>query len=308
MLAGEDVEDGLNRDALGVVGDTDDHQDLLGFGEPEERRFIGSGPARLDVLGEPDDLMSALGKTRVEAGRSGARKRDVLAPGHAQRQVRDRKLNWPLGREHVPGPSYDRIAWCDQEVLGYLVGCRDGGQVHELGLRDEPRLAHLGCEASAGSGPLRYPADPLGIAGELVLGPVKTRAGRRDLPLLGLADEALMIRRGVQFPDCERFGDAWTDNGMVFTTRTGLPIEPRNLNRSFERICDSNGIRRVRMHALRHTAASLLKAPGVPAKDVQVILGHAHVSTTNQIYTHVDQVAIREAIAKLNRPLGGDDE
>ncbi len=51
------------------------------------------------------------------------------------------------------------------------------------------------------------------IAGKLVLGPVKTRAGRRDLPLLGLADEALMIRRGVQFLDCERFGDAWTDYG-----------------------------------------------------------------------------------------------
>jgi integrase len=94
----------------------------------------------------------------------------------------------------------------------------------------------------------------------------------------------------------------------VFTTKSGLPVEPRNLNRSFERICDDNGIRRVKVHALRHTTASLLKALGVPAKDAQVILGHAHASTTNQIYTHVDQAAMRDAITKLNRLLGGSDD
>lgn len=146
------------------------------------------------------------------------------------------------------------------------------------------------------------------IKGKLIIGPVKTRAGKRDLPLLGLADEALMIRRGVQFLDAERLGRAWTDTGLVFTTRTGLLVEPRNLNRSFYRICDGNGIRRVKVHALRHTTASLLKALGVPAKDAQVILGHAHASTTNQIYTHVDQAAMRDAITKLNRLLGGSDE
>ena len=144
------------------------------------------------------------------------------------------------------------------------------------------------------------------IKGKLLIGPVKTRAGKRDLPLLGLADDALMIRRGTQFLDCERHGSAWTDTGLLFTTKTGLPVEPRNLNRSFERICDRGGIRRVRVHALRHTTASLLKNLGVPPKDAQVILGHAHVSTTEQIYTHVDEAAKRAAIDGLNRLLSGD--
>ena len=117
-----------------------------------------------------------------------------------------------------------------------------------------------------------------------------------------------MIRRGTQFLDAERLGSAWTDAGLVFTTRTGLLVEPRNLNRSFDRICADNGIRRVTVHALRHTTASLLKALGVPPKDAQVILGHAHASTTEQIYTHGGQAALREAIAKLNRLFGGDGE
>jgi integrase len=100
----------------------------------------------------------------------------------------------------------------------------------------------------------------------------------------------------------------WTDTALVFTTRTGLPVEPRNFNRSFARVCDDNGIRRVKVHVLRHTTASLLKALGVPPKDAQVILGHANASTTNQIYTHVDEAAKREAITRLNRLLGGTDE
>jgi integrase len=39
-----------------------------------------------------------------------------------------------------------------------------------------------------------------------------------------------------------------------------------------------------------------------------VILGHAHASTTNQIYTHADEAAKRDAITKLNRLPGGSDD
>ena len=108
-----------------------------------------------------------------------------------------------------------------------------------------------------------------------------------------------MTRRGTQFLDCERLGSAWTDTDLVFTTMSGLPVEPRNLNRSFARICNTAGIRLIRVHDLRHTTATLLKALKVPPKDAQVILGHAHVSTTNQIYTHVDEAAKRDALGKL---------
>jgi integrase len=145
------------------------------------------------------------------------------------------------------------------------------------------------------------------IQGKLHIGPVKTRAGNRDLPLLGLARNALAARREAQNADRARLGTAWADTGLVFTTRTGQPVEPSNLVRSFRRICEVNGVRRIRVHALRHTTASLLKQLGVPARDAQVILGHAHVTTTQQIYTHVDEVARRDALTRLNRLLGGSE-
>jgi integrase len=91
----------------------------------------------------------------------------------------------------------------------------------------------------------------------------------------------------------------------VFTTRSGLPIEPRSLVRSFRRICDRSNIRVIKVHHLRHTTASLRKKLHVAPRDAQMILGHAHISTTMQIYTHVDQVARDDALAGLNKLLGG---
>ncbi|MFY9891732.1 MAG: site-specific integrase [Streptosporangiaceae bacterium] len=145
------------------------------------------------------------------------------------------------------------------------------------------------------------------INGELHIGPVKTRVGARDLPLLGLASAALTARRTAQDADRTRLGSAWPETGLVFTTRTGRPVEPRNLVRSFTRLCDADGVRKIRLHALRHTTTSLLKDLGVPPRDAQVILGHSHITTTQQVYTHVDEAARLDAITKLNKLLGGTE-
>ncbi len=55
----------------------------------------------------------------------------------------------------------------------------------------------------------------------------------------------------------------------MFTTRTGRPVELRNLVRSFARICKDHGIRLIAVHAIRHTVATLLKALKVPPRDAQ---------------------------------------
>jgi integrase len=146
------------------------------------------------------------------------------------------------------------------------------------------------------------------VSGELWLGPIKTSAGRRDLPLLPIACDALVMRREAQATDQDTLGRAWQDNGLVFTTRTGRPVEPRNLVRSFHRICDSNELRVIAVHHLRHTAATLLKNLGVPARDAQIILGHSRLAVTLEIYTHEDRQAHREALGKISDVLRLDGQ
>ena len=99
----------------------------------------------------------------------------------------------------------------------------------------------------------------------------------------------------------------WRDSGLVFTTRSGLPVEPRNLVRSFRRICDDHKIRVITVHHLRHTTASLVKKLHVPPRDAQMISGHAQFTTTMQVYTYVDEEARAEALAGLNDLLTPDD-
>jgi integrase len=144
------------------------------------------------------------------------------------------------------------------------------------------------------------------VDGELRIGPVKTSAGRRDLPLLAYAEEALVIRRDAQANDQAELGRAWQDAGLIFTTRTGRPIEPRNLVRSFQRICSAHGLRVIKVHHLRHTTATLLKNLGVPARDAQLILGHSRLAVTQEIYTHEDRQAQRDALTKISLALRAD--
>jgi integrase len=95
-------------------------------------------------------------------------------------------------------------------------------------------------------------------------------------------------------------GRDWPETGLVFTTRTGRPVEPRNFGRSFRRICDDHKVRLIKVHPLRHTVGFLLKDPKVPARDAQTILGHTRISTTLEIYTDTDDEARREALTRLH--------
>lgn len=95
-------------------------------------------------------------------------------------------------------------------------------------------------------------------------------------------------------------GSAWPATDQVFTTRTGRPVEPRNLVRSFRRICDDNKLRTIKVHHLRHVVASLPKDLRVPARDAQAILGHRRISTMLEVYTNVDEQARLDALTRLH--------
>jgi len=138
------------------------------------------------------------------------------------------------------------------------------------------------------------------VRGELQLGPVKTRAGQRSLPLLDLARQALAAQIDRQAGYRANMGRARPDTNLVFTTRTGRPVEPRNFVRSFRRICDDHDIRVITVHHVRHTVASLLKDLRVPARDAQAILGHTRISTTLEIYTDSADDAKYDALTRLH--------
>lgn len=134
------------------------------------------------------------------------------------------------------------------------------------------------------------------IRGELQVGPVKTNAGKRDLPLLAPVREALNQLQATT-------EDVETTSDLVFLSNDGNPIWPRNFVRTFQHIRERAGLRRIKLHHLRHTAATLLKNAGVPARDAQLILGHASIITTQQLYQHGDVATQKAALDRVGRVL-----
>ncbi|MFG2194458.1 tyrosine-type recombinase/integrase [Streptomyces sp. NPDC048639] len=126
---------------------------------------------------------------------------------------------------------------------------------------------------------------------------------RRAVPLPAMCIAPLRWHRMRQAEAKQRAGDAWTDEGYVFATRTGRPVEPRNVYRSFTRVAESAGLRVIRLHDARHGCATLLTAAGVAPRVVMEILGHSQISITMDVYTHVVQDTQREAISHMDRLL-----
>ena len=108
------------------------------------------------------------------------------------------------------------------------------------------------------------------IGSELKLIDPKSKKSVRIIPL---PDFIIPILRNYHF-----------GNAVIFETNTGNFIDPRNIDRAWERFLRRHCIPYLKFHALRHTYASLLFKEGATLKEVQELLGHADLKTTEKIY------------------------
>ena len=120
------------------------------------------------------------------------------------------------------------------------------------------------------------------------IGEPKTKNSRRVIRLSGAAVEALRGHLSRQLGEMERMGSLYRPGGLVFATEVGTIINPSNVrNRSLRLLLKAAGLRPVRFHDLRHTCATLLLSKNVNPKSVSEMLGHASVSITLDVYSHL---------------------
>jgi integrase len=112
-------------------------------------------------------------------------------------------------------------------------------------------------------------------------------ASRRTADLLQRTAEALRSHRKRQMEEQPTVGAQWTDNGLVFTTTIGTPLDAQKIvNRHFKPLLKRAGLPDIRWHDLRHTYATLLLSRGTHPTYVQKSLGHASVQLTLDRYSH----------------------
>lgn len=129
---------------------------------------------------------------------------------------------------------------------------------------------------------------------ELVIEPkLKNQSSRRTMPLIPHIEEMLLEEKKKQEHYRKLCGKSYSTefDGYVCRKSTGELIRPNCFSEHFRRMLEKHQLRKIRLHDLRHTCASLLLKNGVHMKQIQEWLGHSSYNTTLQIYAHTFQAA-----------------
>jgi len=144
---------------------------------------------------------------------------------------------------------------------------------------------------------------------------LKTKGSRRLLRLPGFVIERFLTHRKQQLERRMKCGAQWRDDGFIFAARWGGPLDPRNAQRLYDKIVKEAGVRRRRLHDLRHSAASLQFERGTLDITVSKMLGHSSTRITKDVYAHVTPPMMDAAISAMdeifkagNERLASDEE
>lgn len=126
----------------------------------------------------------------------------------------------------------------------------------------------------------------------------KSAAGNRRLPLPEIIRDELRIHQGRQELERAEAGNLWADHDLIFTTRLGEPIDPRDDWEDWEEILDVAGVEYLPLHGARHSAATFLGGLGVDSVIAMAMLGWASPDMAKR-YQHVPDTHLIAAADRL---------
>jgi integrase len=261
----------------------------------------------------PQHIQSFL-KHKMESGLSAHTTSDVYG---VLRHALDQALKWGLVARNVAAlvdkPRFEtpQMKYLTPDQARALLQAVKGDRLEALysvaiplGLRRGEALGLRWEDIDLDKGLLHVRRALQRLEGKLQLVEPKTRTSKRSINLPQITIVALRAHRIRQVEERLQAGDKWREHGLVFTTTIGTPYEPNNLKRHLARMLDIAGLPHVRIHDLRHTAASLMLAQDIPPKVISEILGHSRTSITLDTYGHLFEPARQAAADKIDAIFG----
>jgi integrase len=132
----------------------------------------------------------------------------------------------------------------------------------------------------------------------------KTTGSRRTLDIPPVTVDALRDHQARQREQRLLAGASWQEQKLIFTTRTGTPVDTTNILHQFQQILKIAGLAKMRFYDLRHTHASLLIAEGAHPKKIAERLGHASIKLTMDLYGHLFEGSDKESADRMQRIFG----
>lgn len=231
---------------------------------------------------------------------------DALRFGLVQRNVADLVKAPPMGKRpmHVYTPEQARTfleaTRGDRLEALYVVAL-------STGMREGEMLALKWRDVDLEGGVIQVQTTlKLSERGTRTIGKPKTSGSRRKVMLTPTAITALKAHRIRQLEERLQAGSAWHENDLVFTNTIGKSLDPTNVYKyHYKPLLRRAGLPLIRLHDMRHTAATLLLLSGIHPKVVSEMLGHSSINITLNLYSHVLPDMQASATSAMERLLGG---
>ena len=166
---------------------------------------------------------------------------------------------------------------------------------------------------AAGTFTIRHTVTTASVEGKHLLiqaDRAKTKSSLRTLPLVeGFAQRLRALKEQQKYNE-KLCGNCYNQKfkGYLFVDEMGNLILPNTVTDNFAQLLKEHGLRKIRFHDLRHSCASLLLKQGVPMKQIQEWLGHSDISTTANIYAHLDSQSKQLSAATMEKALALPEE
>ena len=130
---------------------------------------------------------------------------------------------------------------------------------------------------------------------------MKTLDSNRTLPLIPIMKQELLKQKEKIEENRRLFGKDYNTDYLdfVFVNEKGDLIKPDHISHSFSDFIKEKNLKKIRLHDLRHSCASIMLANGVQMKQIQEWLGHSNFSTTADVYSHLDFTAKIDSANKI---------
>ena len=139
---------------------------------------------------------------------------------------------------------------------------------------------------------------------------MKNKSSRRTLPLPDPVVVMLQVQKEHREVYRKMFQGSYSTQYLdyVCVNQLGELLRPSYVTDHFRELLEKYGLRHIRFHDLRHTFASLLINQDVPLINVSNFLGHSDLSTTANIYAHLDKASKQASAAVISDILQGENQ